>query len=81
MNLFMQNFDFFMPLNFVIKTVLLFGGQVLGGSDAGYRLGYKRASNVKMKLEMESVGPKLSKSGFRMFLRCFVRNLCSEVVR
>ena len=40
----------------------------------------KRHQNVKIKLEMESMGPKLSKSGLRMFLRCLVRDLCSEVV-
>ena len=41
----------------------------------------KRHQNVKKKkLKMESMGPKLSKSGLRMFLRCLVRDLCSEVV-
>ena len=39
----------------------------------------KRYQNMKIKLEMESMDPKLSKSGLRMFLRCLVRNLCSEI--
>ena len=39
----------------------------------------KRYQNMKIKLEMESMDPKLSKSGLRMFLRCLVRNLCSQV--
>ena len=29
--------------------------------------------NMKIKLEIESIDPKLSKSGLRMFLRCLVR--------
>ena len=39
----------------------------------------KRYQSMKIKLEMESMDPKLSKSGLRMFLRCLVRNLCSEI--
>ena len=39
----------------------------------------KRHQNMKIKLEIESIDPKLSKSGLRMFLRCLVRNLYSEV--
>ena len=40
----------------------------------------KRHQDIEIKLEMESMDSKLSKSGLRMFLRCLVRNLCSEVV-
>ena len=32
----------------------------------------KKHQNVKIKLEMESMDPKLSKSGLRMFLRCLL---------
>ena len=32
---------------FVTKTVLLLGGQVLGGSDGEYRLGDKKASKCE----------------------------------
>ena len=39
----------------------------------------KRHQNMKIKLEMESMDSKLSKSGLRMFLRCLVRNLCLQV--
>ena len=34
---------------------------------------------MKIKLEMESMGSKLSKTGLRMFLRCLDQNLESQV--
>ena len=72
------NFYTFLYL-FVTKMVLLVGGQVLGGLDAGYRLGYKKASKCENKIRNGKYGPKLSKSDLRMFLRCLARNLCSQV--
>ena len=35
----------------------------------------KRHENVKIKLKMKSMDPKLSKTGLRMFLRCLEQNL------
>ena len=40
----------------------------MGGSDAGYRWVTKRYQNMRIKLEMESISPKLSKPGLRIFI-------------
>ena len=79
MNLLMQNVAVFMPLcnqkRYITSEPLKLPVQTL---DTVWVT--KRYQNTKIKLEMESMDPKLSKSGLRMFLRCLVRKLCSEVV-
>ena len=43
-----------------------------------YRSGCKKSQISKIKLEMESMGPRRSKNGLRMFLRCLDQFLRSD---
>ena len=57
---------------FLTKMVLLLSMSRLANIGV---LVTKRDENMKIKLEMENIDPKLSKSGLRMFFRCLDQNL------
>ena len=76
---FIFNFIFTFSCLFVTKTVLMVSISEMGNTCIEYRFGYKKAWKYEKKLEMKSIGFKLSESVLRMFLRCLEQNLWSQI--